>query len=193
MNGQVVHYADREKPTGNPKAVTIGEIDGQTRERTHSVAALFQSAGVPVDITQDIDGWLKYHAVLVTPLACALYKHDCDTARAAGDVGAHRAMVRAVKEGGSRPQGARVQEAPAIQDQPVLLAARVHHVERREEAAGKQVCSDRLRLAREGGPRRVQRNCAGVPAVGRNDIGRDSQLQRVDKPSGVGPADGNRC
>ena len=97
---QIVHYADREKPKGQPRAITIGEIDGQTRERTEAVKALFQSAGVPVDITPDIDGWLKYHVVLVSPLACALYKHGCDAAQAAKDTEAHRAMVRAVKEGG---------------------------------------------------------------------------------------------
>ena len=75
---QVVHYADREKPKGKRSAVTIGEIDGRNRERTLAVRSLFESAGVPVDLTPEIDGWLKYHVALVSPLVGALYKHDCD-------------------------------------------------------------------------------------------------------------------
>ena len=97
---QVVHYADREKPKGRRKAVTIGEIDGRTKERTLAVKSLFESAGVPVDLTPDIDGWLKYHVALVSPLVGALYKHDCDNYQAAKDKETARALVRAAKEGG---------------------------------------------------------------------------------------------
>ena len=97
---QVVHYADREKPNKKRRAVTIGEIDGLVKERTLAVKSLFESAGVPVDLTEDIDGWLKYHVALVIPLACALYKHDCDNYQAAADQEILRVMVRAAKEGG---------------------------------------------------------------------------------------------
>ena len=97
---QVVHYADREKPKGKRRAVTIGEVDGRSRERTMAVKSLFESAGVPVDLTTDIDGWLKYHVALVSPLVGALYKHDCDNYRASKDTETRRALVRAAKEGG---------------------------------------------------------------------------------------------
>jgi len=97
---QVVYYADREKPKGKRRAVTIGEIDGRSRERTSAVKSLFTSAGVPVHLTADIDGWLKYHAALVIPLVGALYKHDCDNYRAAKDKETLRAVIRAAKEGG---------------------------------------------------------------------------------------------
>lgn len=97
---QVVHYADREKPKGKRRAVTIGEIDGQNKDRTFAIKSLFESAGVPVDLTADIDGWLKYHVALVSPLVGALYKHDCDNYRAARDKETLRALVRAAKEGG---------------------------------------------------------------------------------------------
>jgi len=97
---QIVHYAEREKPKGKRKAVTIGEIDGVTRDRTLTVKSLFESADVPVDLTTDIDGWLKYHVALVSPLVGALYKHDCDNYQAAKDKETLRAMVRAAKEGG---------------------------------------------------------------------------------------------
>jgi 2-dehydropantoate 2-reductase len=97
---QVVHYADRERPKGTRRAVTIGEIDGRTRERTLAIKSLFESAGIPVDLTTEIDGWLKYHVALVSPLVGALYKHDCDNHRAAKDKETLRALVRAAKEGG---------------------------------------------------------------------------------------------
>ena len=97
---QVVHYADREKPKGKRRAVTIGEIDGQNKERTLRVKSLFEFSGVPVNLTTDIDGWLKYHVALVSPLVGALYKHDCDNYQAAKDKETLRAMVRAAKEGG---------------------------------------------------------------------------------------------
>jgi 2-dehydropantoate 2-reductase len=97
---QVVHYADREKPKGKRRAVTIGEIDGRNRERTLAVKSLFESAGVPVDLTPDIDGWLKYHVALVSPFVGVLYKHDCDNYTAAKDKETLRSLVRAAKEGG---------------------------------------------------------------------------------------------
>ena len=97
---QVVHYADREKPKGKRRVVTIGEIDGRNRQRTLTVKSLFETAGCPVDVTNDIDGWLKYHVALVSPLVGALYKHDCDNYQAAKDKESLRALVRAAKEGG---------------------------------------------------------------------------------------------
>jgi 2-dehydropantoate 2-reductase len=97
---QVVHYADREKPNGKRRAVTIGEIDGRNKERTLAVKNLFESAGVPVDLTHDIDGWLKYHVALVSPLVGALYKHACDNYQAGKDKETLRTLVRAAKEGG---------------------------------------------------------------------------------------------
>ena len=96
----VVHYADREKPGGKRRSVTIGELDGETRDRTQAIKSLFETAGIPVDLTRDIDGWLKYHVALVSPLVNALYKHDCDNYALAKDKATMRAMVRAAKEGG---------------------------------------------------------------------------------------------
>jgi len=100
IHAQVVHYADREKPNGERKAVTIGEVDGRNKERTLAIKSLFESAGVPVDLTTDIDGWLKYHVALVSPLVGALYEHNCDNYQAAKDKETLRALVRAAKEGG---------------------------------------------------------------------------------------------
>ena len=65
-----------------------------------AIKSRFESAGIPVDLTPDIDGWLKYHVALVSPLVGALYKHECDSCRAAKDRETLRALVRAAKEGG---------------------------------------------------------------------------------------------
>lgn len=96
----VVHYADREKPKSKRRSVTIGEIDGQESRRIQAVKSLFESAGVPVSVTSDIDGWLKYHAALICPLVCALYKHSCNTHQASEDRDTLRMIVRAAKDGG---------------------------------------------------------------------------------------------
>ena len=96
----VVHYADRERPGGKRRPVMIGEIDGKTTDRTWAIKSLFESAGIPVNFTPDIDGWLKYHVALISPLANALYKHDCDNYALAKDTPTMRAMIRAAKEGG---------------------------------------------------------------------------------------------
>ena len=101
MTENVVHYADRERPGGKRKPVTIGELDGKTRKRTQAIKSLFEAAGIPVDLSSDIDGWLKYHVALVSPLVNALYKHDCDNYALAKDKATLRAMVRAAREGGS--------------------------------------------------------------------------------------------
>lgn len=100
ISEHIVRYVDREKPEGKRRAVTIGEIDGQTKERTRAVKSLFETSGIPVDMTDDIDGWLKYHVALISPLANALYKHECDNYALAKDTETLRVMVRAAKEGG---------------------------------------------------------------------------------------------
>lgn len=100
ISGQTVHYADREKPRSRPRAVTLGEIDGVMRDRTRRIRSLLEAAGIPVKLTRDIDGWLKYHVALVAPLVCGLYKHNCDNYALAEDRDTIRMMVEAAKEGG---------------------------------------------------------------------------------------------
>ena len=100
MREHIVCFADREKPGGKRKAVTIGEVDGGIRERTGAIKSLFETSGIPVDLTTDIDGWLKYHIALISPLVNALYKHGCDNYALARDKKTLQAMVRAAKEGG---------------------------------------------------------------------------------------------
>ncbi len=101
VRDQVGRYVDREKANGKRTPVTIGEIDGELKERTRAIKSFFESSGVPVRTTDDIDGWLKYHVALVSPLGNALLKHDCDNYALAENEETLRLFVRACKEGGN--------------------------------------------------------------------------------------------
>jgi 2-dehydropantoate 2-reductase len=65
---------DREKKNGKGE-LFIGEIDGQTLERTREIAALFAAAGLKVHVEKNIDGWLKYHFAFIAPTVGAVFKH----------------------------------------------------------------------------------------------------------------------
>jgi 2-dehydropantoate 2-reductase len=95
----IVHYVDSEKPNGKRLSITIGEIDGETRERTRRIENLFESSGVPVNIVHEMDSWLKYHVAFVNPIAGALLKCG-DNYKLAKDKDTIRTYIRAVKEGG---------------------------------------------------------------------------------------------
>ncbi len=95
----VVHYVDSEKPDGKRLPITIGEIEGDIKERTIQIKHLFESSEVPATIVDDIDSWLKYHVVFVNPIAGALLKSG-DNYKLAKDKSTLRTYIRAVKEGG---------------------------------------------------------------------------------------------
>ncbi len=97
----VVHYVDSEKPNGKRIPLVIGEIDGETKERTRQIKALFESAEIPVEILKDMDGWLKYHIAMVFPMCAALIKNDCDNYKLAENKEDVRRCLRASKEAGN--------------------------------------------------------------------------------------------
>jgi 2-dehydropantoate 2-reductase len=101
LKNQVVHYVDSERPGGKRMAVVIGEPKGPPRERTRMVASFLESGGIPAEIVQDMDGWLKYHAALVLPIAFALYKHDCDNYALARDREGIGLFIKACRETGA--------------------------------------------------------------------------------------------
>lgn len=52
----------------------MGELDGTTSERLQRIASKFREAGIPVDISRNMDAWLRHHVALVGPfLANAMY------------------------------------------------------------------------------------------------------------------------
>jgi len=96
----IVHYVDSDKPEGKRFPIVIGEIDGRTKDRTIRIKNLFESSQVPVEIVDDIDGWLKYHVAMINPIAGALLKCG-DNYKLADDKETIRTYIRAVKEAGS--------------------------------------------------------------------------------------------
>ncbi len=94
----IVHYIDSEKPNGKRLSITLGEIDGNTKERTRQIEKLFESSGIPVNIVDEMDSWLKYHVVFVNPIAGALLKSG-DNYKLAKDKEIIRTYIRAVNEG----------------------------------------------------------------------------------------------
>ncbi len=95
----IVHYIDSEKPNGKRMAVTLGEIDGTIKPRTKEIQNLFKTSGIPVNIVNDIDSWLKYHVAFVLPVGGALLKSG-DNYKLAEDEDTIRKYIRAVQEGG---------------------------------------------------------------------------------------------
>jgi 2-dehydropantoate 2-reductase len=95
----IVHYIDSEKPGGKRMPVTIGEFSGNLKERTQKIIELFETSEIPVKYIDDIDSWLKYHAVFVVPLAGALLEAG-DNYKLAKDEAIIRTYIRSQKEGG---------------------------------------------------------------------------------------------
>ena len=91
----VVRYrlASEAQPT------TIGELDGQKSERLMQITGIFQDAGLPVAISENMDAWLKTHIALVSPVANALYLAGGSNYRLARTRDGLVLMIRAGKEG----------------------------------------------------------------------------------------------
>jgi 2-dehydropantoate 2-reductase len=92
----VVRYvgvAEDDAPT------TVGELDGAITPRLNAIVGAFESAGLPVDVSLDIDAWLKTHVAIVSPIASALYMADGDVYRLARTRDALVLLVRGVREG----------------------------------------------------------------------------------------------
>ena len=95
----IVNYIDSEKPNGKRLPITIGEIDGRQLERTKQIQNMFNASDVPVNVVKNPDGWLRYHAAYIVPLAGALLKCG-DNYSLAKDKNTIRTYIRAVKEAG---------------------------------------------------------------------------------------------
>jgi hypothetical protein len=87
IEGGVDRYVEiPEQPT----VVEAGAID---------VATLFREAGFRVVAEQDVDSWLRRHAIFVTSVVGALYEVGVDPCRLSADRSLLGVFVRAVREG----------------------------------------------------------------------------------------------
>jgi len=79
--------------------IVIGELDGRTSPRLKRLSRVVERAGFDLDVSDDIDAYLKAHAALVLPLAEAIYLADGDNYRLARTRDGLVLIVRAAREG----------------------------------------------------------------------------------------------
>jgi ketopantoate reductase len=79
-----------------PQPLALESIDDP---RLEELAVHLSARGFAVQRVDDMDGWLKYHVVLVACICAALYRCGCDTQRLGRDRRALHLMCAAVSEG----------------------------------------------------------------------------------------------
>jgi len=79
--------------------VILGEPDRRRTPRLAEAAEILASAGIEPDLPSDVDAWLKTHAVLVLPLAGALYAVDGDMGALVGRPDLLDAALDGLREG----------------------------------------------------------------------------------------------
>jgi len=100
VKDQIVYFTEKAEKEKAPPII-IGEMDGSIRPRLKQFEELLNQASFTVEITNDIDGWLKYHAAFVLPLCYSLYKHNCDNYAVAKSKETLLEMVKAAKDAGN--------------------------------------------------------------------------------------------
>jgi 2-dehydropantoate 2-reductase len=78
---------------------TIGEINGKISFRIKEIKVLFESAGFKVAISDNMEAWLKTHAVFVTCITAAIIKEDGDSVQLGKKRSSVKMMVKSIKEG----------------------------------------------------------------------------------------------
>ncbi|MGB5294926.1 MAG: 2-dehydropantoate 2-reductase N-terminal domain-containing protein [Thermoanaerobaculia bacterium] len=99
-DGDDLVIADGDKPNDKGSSLYIGELDGETRERTTRIQEFFDGAGFPVSLEKDIDGWLKYHFAFMGPTAGVVLMHAGNLEAVAADTAGLRMYIRACREAG---------------------------------------------------------------------------------------------
>lgn len=79
LEGPVAYAANQIDGKASPSQ--LGELDGSPTQRLIELAAVWENAGLPVEICPNIDAWLKCHAALILPLAGAYFLAGCDAGR----------------------------------------------------------------------------------------------------------------
>ena len=92
----IYHYVDEEK--GQYGKIWIGELNQMPSDLLFELQDVLEDSGFEVEISTDIDAWLKTHAALVLPIAFGLYLCDGDNFRLAKTRDAILMTLRGVKE-----------------------------------------------------------------------------------------------
>ncbi|WP_394276297.1 ketopantoate reductase family protein [Luteococcus sp.] len=81
---------------GRLAAMPVGESGWGSSVRAERIVDVFNSAGFPAQVQQDMPGWLRTHAILVAPLGLAVDRAG-GAAELAADAGAVRGVVDEVR------------------------------------------------------------------------------------------------
>lgn len=78
---------------------TIGETNGEKPETIKKLKSLFKTAGFNVDVNENIQAWLKTHAVFMACISAAIIKVNGDSRRLGKNRNTVKLMVASIKEG----------------------------------------------------------------------------------------------
>ena len=78
---------------------TIGKTNGEIAATLKTLKSLFETAGFSVDISDDIQSWLKTHAVFMACVSAAIIKENGDSALLGRNKKSVKLMVKSIKEG----------------------------------------------------------------------------------------------
>jgi ketopantoate reductase len=92
-DGVVKYLLISQQPT------MLGEIEGLPRSRVQQIAEMLREAGFRVTISENMDAWLKTHAVFVTAVCGALYCVGGDNYRLARSTETFTRFADGVREG----------------------------------------------------------------------------------------------
>lgn len=98
-------------------------LESSTAPAGKALQAALQARGFPIQQITHMDGWLKYHAVLISCISTALLKTNVDTQRLGNDPKLLRHMCLAIEEGFTSLKAQHVQGLPrnlALLHNPLL-------------------------------------------------------------------------
>ena len=81
------------------QTTTFGEYSGEKTKRVDTLIKLFNKAKITSVFCKDMDAWQKTHVALVTNIANALYKYDCDNFNLGRSYKDVKQMVSGIQEG----------------------------------------------------------------------------------------------
>lgn len=97
IDGRVTYFVGRGAIRAF-QTTTFGEYSGKKTNRVRLLIDSFNHAGIPSVFCSDMDAWQKTHVAMVTSIANALYRYDCDNYRLARSFDDVRLMVKGIKE-----------------------------------------------------------------------------------------------
>ena len=96
LTGNTVRYI---VVSGLLQPTTFGECEGPPTPRLREIMGIFDGAGFPAALTNNMSAWQKTHVAWVSPVANAIYMVNGDNHKLARNPYAIKLVVQAVREG----------------------------------------------------------------------------------------------